>query len=512
MGRKRRVCNLLLTIVCCAIYGSCCKEEWGSVKNDEVCLSVRLTGSGLVSRTCMNDEYAMKDVNIFIFDEKGNLEAVQKESDDKDGIMLSAGHHYSILACANFSQEITAETLEAILQSRYKMTSPYDFVTGMPMSGRVTDLYLERDTIININMKRITSRISIRMDRSGLDDDIEILVNRVRIGNCPSSAYVFKENSVRDSIDCFDIGFETTEIAPLNVYGLDGLSDEISLFMLENMQGIFSEEGPSSEKDKIFKEHDVRNLLCSYIEMELEYHSDSLFCTDRPLVYRFYLGDGLNNLDVERNCHYHVIVCPDGDGISEDIWRVEKSGLHSYVQEISLAERSILLDYKGQTAKINAEILPAHAYFKDLIWTSSDSEVATIDDMGIITAVSEGKCTITCSSTDGSGTTASCLIQCEFAPPRFSSYPEDKYINGNIGDTLRLWCEVFPPNTPFDVGAEYLENDKASGIYDYIVDEDGHGVTLILKKPGSGLIYMEAGEPVNDAALYFIEVNMPDDW
>ena len=58
---------------------------------------------------------------------------------------------------------------------------------------------------------------------------------------------------------------------------------------------------------------------------------------------------------------------------------------------------------------------------------------------------------------------------------------------------------------------EYLEDDKATGIYDYVIDEDGHGVTLVLTGPGSGLIYMEAGEPVNDAALYFIEVNMPDD-
>ena len=54
-----------------------------------------------------------------------------------------------------------------------------------------------------------------------------------------------------------------------------------------------------------------------------------------------------------------------------------------------------------------------------------------------------------------------------------------------------------------------MEDDKAEGLYDYVIDEDGHGATLTLTGPGRGLIYMEAGEPVNDAALFIIEVNLP---
>ena len=54
-----------------------------------------------------------------------------------------------------------------------------------------------------------------------------------------------------------------------------------------------------------------------------------------------------------------------------------------------------------------------------------------------------------------------------------------------------------------------MEDDRERGIYDYIIDEDGHGAILTLKGPGRGLIYMEAGHPVNDAALFIIEVNQP---
>jgi hypothetical protein len=54
-----------------------------------------------------------------------------------------------------------------------------------------------------------------------------------------------------------------------------------------------------------------------------------------------------------------------------------------------------------------------------------------------------------------------------------------------------------------------MDEDKAEGIYDYVIDEDGHGVTLTLTGPGSGIVYMEAGDPINDAALFIIEVNLP---
>ena len=54
-----------------------------------------------------------------------------------------------------------------------------------------------------------------------------------------------------------------------------------------------------------------------------------------------------------------------------------------------------------------------------------------------------------------------------------------------------------------------MEDDRKEGIYDYEIDEDGYGATLTLTGPGRGLIYMEAGDPVNEAALFIIEVNLP---
>ena len=88
-------------------------------------------------------------------------------------------------------------------------------------------------------------------------------------------------------------------------------------------------------------------------------------------------------------------------------------------------------------------------------------------------------------------------------------FPGD-YITGDIGDKIHIGCSLTPSGAPFDAGVEYMEADKAEGIYDYKIDPDGHGATLTLTGPGRGLIYMEAGAPVNDAALFVIEVNRPE--
>ena len=81
------------------------------------------------------------------------------------------------------------------------------------------------------------------------------------------------------------------------------------------------------------------------------------------------------------------------------------------------------------------------------------------------------------------------------------------YLEGHVGDSLHIWCECYPRTSPFDIGKEELDFDRSRGIYDYRIDEDGHGVTLYLKKAGTGIIYMSAGEPINRSGMVLVCVN-----
>lgn len=386
-----------------------------------------VTCSGLESRANDPDEELISDISLLIFDESGSAETCLW-SDDGRSIFearLLTGHKYTICACANFGYRIQADDIGEIEGIRYHMAYPDEYRNGIPMYAMEEMIPNEDNREVNVTLERLMAKISLQMDRSRLSDDVMMYVRSARIGNCPRSVAVFTESSVRNEDDCFPSGFvrKDFETDILNSGSDKGLSGSIYLYMLENMQGEM-DGYIYDDCEKIFDKSDSRRKTCSYIELEIEYMSDRFYSTGKGLVYRFYLGEDRNSLDVERNCHYHITVTPEDDGLSDDGWRVDKSRLMDY------------------------------------------------------------------------------------GPTSFSQYPAD-YIVGDIGDKIHIGCDISPWNTPFDIGIEYMEDDKAEGIYDYEIDEDGHGATLTLTGPGRGLIYMEAGEPINDAALFIIEVNLP---
>ena len=80
------------------------------------------------------------------------------------------------------------------------------------------------------------------------------------------------------------------------------------------------------------------------------------------------------------------------------------------VTNISLSESRITLR-TGNTKYITATVSPANAYNKRVIWTSSDENVAVVED-GLVTAVSKGTATITATTEDGN-CSATCNVTVE---------------------------------------------------------------------------------------------------
>lgn len=423
MERKGKLCGRVLIAAVVAAAGGCSTYE----TEREVPVVMKISCNRLESRAYDPDEDLISDISLLIFDERGSSEACLWSEDGRSTFetRLLIGHKYTICACANFGYRIQADDIRETGDIRYHMAYPDEYRNGIPMYAVEEVTLSEDDREITITLERLMAKISLQMDRSRLSDDVRMYVRAARIGNCPRSVSVFTESHVRNEDDCFPSGFvrKDFETDMLNTGSDKGLSGSIYLYMLENMHGEMDTD-IYEDSEKIFGKADSRRKTCSYIELEIEYMSDEFYSTGKGLIYRFYLGEDRNNLDVERNCHYHITVTPEDDGLSDDGWRVDKSSLNDY------------------------------------------------------------------------------------GPVSFNQYPSD-YIVGDIGDKIHIGCDISPWNTPFDVGIEYMEDDKAEGIYDYEIDDDGHGATLTLTGPGRGLIYMEAGEPINDAALFIIEVNLP---
>lgn len=445
MERKGRILSGILTAISAAgllhSANGCVPVPMPVPALDRQEVTVTFDAGQMLSKAYDPDETLISDVSLLIFDADGNAEECiwLPDAGGETSVSLIRGNTYSIRACANFGYHVYADRLEELEEVTYHMAYPDEYREGMPMYAELDNFTVgegdgdgsgESDGSdggrrVTISFQRLMAKICLRMDRSQLSDDVTMNVVSARIGNCPKSVNVSGPSRVKNHDQCFASGFSRGEFetGPLNVLGPEKISGEVTLYMLENMQGDIS-PALAHDQEKVFPADDPRYGTCSYIEMELEYMSDSKYSATKNLKYRFYLGDSRNNLDVERNCRYSITVTPHDDGLSGDGWRVDKSG---------------------------------------------------ILDRG---------------------------------PISFEAYPS-KYIRGNIGDIIHIWCEVSPYGTPFDVGLEYMEDDKAEGIYDYEIDPDGHGATLTLTGPGTGLIYMEAGEPVNDGALFIIEVNLP---
>ena len=63
----------------------------------------------------------------------------------------------------------------------------------------------------------------------------------------------------------------------------------------------------------------------------------------------------------------------------------------------------------GEPYQLNATVEPSDASDKSLVWTSSSSKVASVNETGLVTPLAPGECVITVTTSDG-GFTAECII------------------------------------------------------------------------------------------------------
>lgn len=65
---------------------------------------------------------------------------------------------------------------------------------------------------------------------------------------------------------------------------------------------------------------------------------------------------------------------------------------------------------QGATATLKATVTPKKASNKNVVWSTSNKSVATVNSKGVVTAVKAGTAKITATAADGSGKKASCTV------------------------------------------------------------------------------------------------------
>ena len=116
-------------------------------------------------------------------------------------------------------------------------------------------------------------------------------------------------------------------------------------------------------------------------------------------------------------------------------------------ESINLDKTSLDITNLGVKEKIKAEVSPSFSTInRPVKWSSSDTNVAKVDNDGNVTVVGNGACKITATTTDGSNKTASCDVTVDVKFVTGISFDFNSYTITNVNQT-----PVFRPNiTPSD--------------------------------------------------------------
>ena len=121
--------------------------------------------------------------------------------------------------------------------------------------------------------------------------------------------------------------------------------------------------------------------------------------------------------------------------------------IETLVSSITLNYTSIELD-NNSTTTLSATIAPTDATIKDIVWESSNPQVAIVDQSGKITALSLGTAIITATAVDGSDTSISCEIRVKGIEPKITLSQTEATLP--VNDIMTLTYIVTPSITPVE--------------------------------------------------------------
>lgn len=157
---------------------------------------------------------------------------------------------------------------------------------------------------------------------------------------------------------------------------------------------------------------------------------------------------------------------------------------------------------KGKNITLKPAVLPEDATNKKVTFSSSDTGIASVTSSGQVTGKSSGQCVVTATAADGSGASASCIINVVTAITALS--PESKTITVNTGIPSEPLGLKFTPSDATCQRVTWESSDPETA------DVDDNGVVLG-KKPGKVTITATSLEDTSKpkSASFTITVNRP---
>ena len=161
------------------------------------------------------------------------------------------------------------------------------------------------------------------------------------------------------------------------------------------------------------------------------------------------------------------------------------------VTSITLNKKSLTLE-AAETRALQAVVGPENATNKELVWTSSNEKVATVDAQGRVSTLSKGQTTITATAADGYGAKASCTVEVTNTATFASSVAQMASPQGYGNDKDDVWIYrladapaisvTFDGRTAVENGYDFIDVYDAQGrLFGRYTGLELAGKTLVLE-------------------------------
>ena len=144
--------------------------------------------------------------------------------------------------------------------------------------------------------------------------------------------------------------------------------------------------------------------------------------------------------------------------------RYLSTGPFVLVTSISLSETSLTLAIDSYQ-KLRATVLPENTSNTGVAWSSSNEDVATVSNSGMVEATGIGSCTITCTATDASGIEAECIVTVLSQPVTDITLSSSTLYLINVGNTHQLTATVLPADAD-NPDVTWTSSDESVAIVD----------------------------------------------
>lgn len=160
----------------------------------------------------------------------------------------------------------------------------------------------------------------------------------------------------------------------------------------------------------------------------------------------------------------------------ESVWTMSEDGypLLKWQMPTSILATGISLNNTtynftaiGQTVTLKATVMPEDATDKTVTWTSSNTNVATVNNNGLVTAVAVGSAIITATTNDGTSLSASCEVTVSISTEKKGDTNGDNEVS--VTDYLAIANYILGQSVAnFNASAADVNGDNDVSVVDYV--------------------------------------------